>query len=175
MNANRKARFYSMMVDYLVNVGYSLFLLFVSLIIYFLFFNGKIPELNELQGNLVSFLTLLFPVFLYLSISENGKKHSTIRKRKAGFVGSIKGALTLKQIVLRNIMKFFPWQVAHMAMFHVIGNNSKPTTLFYTCLFFVYIFPIVSIGCMIYRKDRRALHDLIAGTFVMTNKQADDL
>ena len=172
MIANRKARFYSMIIDYLVIVGYCLFLLAVSLVIYSLFFNGKIPELNEVQGNLVSFSTLLFPVFLYFSISENSKKHSTIGKRKIGLVvRAVNGTLNLKQVIVRNIVKLLPWQIAHMAMFHVIENNSKPTTFFYGCLIFVYIFPIANIACMIYRKDRRALHDLIAGTLVTVKDQ----
>lgn len=168
METSRKKRFVSIIIDYFVIVGYTLLLLICSLILYLIFFNGNIPKLNEWQGNAVSFFTLLLPVFLYFVLTENSSKHATIGKRKVGlFVASVKGTLSLGQVLGRNFFKLLPWQIAHMAMFHVLGNDSQPTSYFYLCLVFVYLFPIVNLGCMIWRKDRRALHDLIVGAIVI--------
>lgn len=168
MVASRKKRFFSMIIDYLVIVGYTLLLLVLSLLLYYVGFDGEIPKLNEWQGNAVSFFTLLLPVYLFFVITENSSRHASIGKRKVGlFVASMKGTLSLWQVILRNFFKFLPWQIAHMAMFHVIENNSKPTIYYYSCLIFVYTFPIINIACIIFRKDRRALHDLIAGTLVL--------
>lgn len=168
MIATRKIRFISMIIDYLIIVAYTLLLLVFSLLLYYVGFDGEIPELNEWQGNAVSFFTLLLPVFLYFVITENSSRHATIGKRKVGLsVASVRRTLSLGQVVVRNFVKLLPWQIVHMAMFHVIENNSKPTVYFYSCLIFVYTFPLVNIACMICRKDRRALHDLIAGTIVV--------
>lgn len=168
MHASLKKRLFSLLIDYLVILGYVLCLLGATLLFYTLFFKEGIPYLNQLQQNLVSFFTLLFPVYLYFIISEIKNKHASIGKRKAGiYLASMSGNLQLWRILLRDFLKLLPWQMAHMAMFDVLANNSEPTTFFYGCITIVYGFPLVNVAFMVFRRDRRALHDIIAGTIVL--------
>lgn len=168
MIANRKKRFYSTLIDYLVIVAYIVCLVGISMLFYMIFYKGELPIFNELQSNIISFVTLLLPVFLYFVITESTSKHATLGKRKAGiYVASIKGSITLWQIILRNMIKLLPWQMAHMAIFNVFANNSEPTLLFYFYSIFIYLLPIVNIAFMVCRKDRKALHDLISNTVIL--------
>ncbi|MDR2977149.1 MAG: RDD family protein [Streptococcaceae bacterium] len=167
MIASLKKRFFSIFIDWLVIFAFVLCLLGFTLLFYLLILQ-KIPVFNEWQENLVSFLTLIFPVFLYFVISESSEAHASIGKRKAGLVvASTTGELHMWQIIVRNILKLLPWQVAHLAIFNIIANHSEPTPFFYISIIFVYVFPIVNIAVMVIRKDRRSLHDLIAKTIVL--------
>jgi uncharacterized RDD family membrane protein YckC len=167
MVSDLKKRFFSILIDWIVIVAYVLCLLGCTLLFYTIILK-KIPVFNELQSNLVSFFALLFPILLYFVIYEYKNSHATIGKKKVGIhVSSTSGSLYLWQIIVRNILKLAPWQMAHMAMFNVLANNSQPTLFFYFCITFVYVFPIVNIGFMIIRKDRRSLHDIIAKTIVL--------
>lgn len=59
---------------------------------------------------------------------------------------------------------------SEQAIFNILANNSQPTLFFYVCIAFTYTFTIVNIAFMVFRKDKRALHDLIAHTIIFTNK-----
>jgi uncharacterized RDD family membrane protein YckC len=174
LHAPLKNRIFSLFIDFLIIVAYALCLAGVTMLFFFLFLKGSVPSLNELQGNLVSFLTLLLPVYLYFVITESKYRHATIGKRKAKImVASISGPLHLGQIMVRNFFKLLPWQMAHMAMFNVLANNSVPTPFFYGCIVFVYGFPLIDIAFVLFRKDRRSLHDLIARTIVVEKVRSE--
>lgn len=78
--------------------------------------------------NLVS-LTLLVPVVLYFIVTESSKKHASLGKRKMQIwvASTISETVGFWQIVLRNTIKFLPWQTAHMMIFHGIVTNWKIT------------------------------------------------
>lgn len=164
-NVKLKTRFMALIIDYLVIVGYMVILFGICMFIYFVFLGG-VPNFNELGMNLVS-LSLMLPVLLYHIIMESGKSHATLGKRKLKIrVTSINpGSVRLCQIVIRNIIKFLPWQLAHMAIFHAFTLQWKLTPLWIIVLIIIDILPFLWIG-LLFRKDHRGLHDLISKTVV---------
>lgn len=164
-NAKLKTRFMALLIDYLVIVGYMVILLAVNMFIYFVFLGG-VPNFNELGMNLIS-LSLMLPVLLYHIVMESGKSHATLGKRKLKIrVASIKpGTVRLWQVVIRNTIKFLPWQLAHMAIFHAFTLQWELTPLWTAVLIIIDILPFLWIG-FLFRKDHRGLHDLIAKTVV---------
>lgn len=164
--AEPKARLMALAIDYLIIIGYAFILFGVSSFIYFAVSDG-IPDFSELGMNLVS-LSLMLPVLLFHIIMEAGIKHATPGKRKMKIqVASIKpGPVRLRQVVIRNIIKFLPWQLAHMVIFHALTLRWELTTIWIIVLIIINILPFLCAG-FLFRKDRRGLHDFMAGTSVI--------
>jgi uncharacterized RDD family membrane protein YckC len=164
-NAKLKKRFLALILDYLVFVCYGVILFCISMFIYFVILDG-IPNFNELEMNLVS-LSLIVPIVLYSIIMESCKQHATLGKRimKIKVASITSDHVRFWQITIRNIIKFLPWQLAHMAIFHAFTLQWKPTPLWTVVLITTDVLPFLWIG-FLFRKDHRGLHDLIAKTVV---------
>ena len=163
-----KKRFESLALDFLVIVLWGLIVLTVSLLAYFVIL-GSIPDFNELGMNLVS-LILIFPVILYFIMTEAGKKHATFGKRKMKLhVASVDNGLHIWQIIVRNLIKFLPWQAAHIMIFHGIVSGWKFGPELIVLMGLAYILPCVYISSICFNKNHRGLHDIIAGTIVVEN------
>jgi len=164
--AGLKKRFASLAIDFLVIVLWGLIVLVVSLFVYFVIL-GFVPDFSELGMNLVS-LILIFPAILYFVITEAGKKHATFGKRKMKVhVASVNTGLHLWQIIVRNLIKFLPWQAAHMMIFHGIAFKWEFSSDLIILMGLAYILPCVYIVFICFKKDHRGIHDLIARTIVV--------
>lgn len=162
--ANLKRRFLALILDFIVIVCYGAVLFGVSMLVYDAVLGG-IPNFNELQMNLLS-LTLIVPVVLYSIVMESSGTHATLGKRKMKIkVASTSGSVRARQIVVRNIIKFLPWQLAHMAVFHGFALQWELDPFWSALLIITTVLPVLWIG-LLFRKDRRGLHDLIAKTVV---------
>ncbi|EAD5705313.1 RDD family protein [Listeria innocua] len=160
-----KRRFLALLFDYLTILCYMLILFGTSMFIYLIILDG-IPIFNELGMNLIS-LTLIVPVVLFSIITESSKEHATLGKMKIRLMVSSTKSETVKlwQIIVRNIVKFLPRQLAHMAIFHSFILKWEFTPLWTVIMIVVDILPFVWIG-FLFRKDHRGIHDLIAKTVV---------
>jgi len=164
-----KRRFRALVIDYFTIIIFAVILLAINLFIYLVILKG-FPNFNELGMNLVS-LILLLPVVLCSIIMESNKKHGTIGKRKMKIiVTSVKSDhIKLWQIILRNIIKFLPCQIAHMMIFHGFTLNWNFTPLFEVMFIVTDLLPFLYIGVVVLRKDHRGLPDLISKTVVVEN------
>jgi uncharacterized RDD family membrane protein YckC len=158
-------RFLALWLDYLLILGYMAVLFAVNLLIYLVFLGG-IPAYDELGMNLIS-LTLIVPVILYSILAESGRRHATFGKAKAKLtvVSSAAGPIRLWQIILRNLVKFLPWQLAHIAIFHSMALQWEFSPLWTGVMVCVELLPFLWVG-LLFRKDRRGIHDLLAKTRV---------
>lgn len=126
----------------------------------------KLEELHPVQGQLIGFLTLTLPVVLYFILFEIGRSHATPGKRamKIEVIGT---PLTTGQIILRNVIKFLPWELAHAGILWINYINSPETPLW---IWFLLIGPqvvvIVYFMTMVATKGSRSLYDLLAKTRV---------
>lgn len=170
-SATLKRRFLALLFEYLTILGYMIILFGISMFIYFVILDG-VPTFNELGMNLVS-LTLIVPVVLFSIITESSEKHATLGKMKIKLtVASTKSnRVKLWQIIVRNIIKFLPWQLAHMAIFHCFTLQWEFTPLWTAIIVTVDILPFVWVG-FLFRKDHRGIHDLIAKTVVVESDTA---
>ena len=161
-----KKRFLALLIDFSTIIGYAVILFGINMFIYFVILDG-IPNFSELGMNLIS-LILIVPVVVYSVIMESGKKHGTLGKRKMKIrVASVNSqAVRIYQIILRNIIKFLPWQLAHMVIFHGFAVNWQLTPFWMGLLILTDILPLIWIA-FLFRKDHRGIHDLIANTVVV--------
>lgn len=157
-----KNRLIELLVDYLIIIVYLVLLLIVDLGIILFIFKGM-PKYTEMQAQLIATFTSVIPIILifsYLDYFKNG----SIGKRVSG----LKLTYTNQRFsssLLRNIIKFLPWQLGHVGVIHGIYSDFDMTAIMIassgTFLGLVLLF----MG--LFRKDKRHLGDLIAGTKIV--------
>ncbi|MEQ9103171.1 MAG: RDD family protein [Rhodothermales bacterium] len=76
-------------------------------------FHAAMGESYALR-HLVGFFTLTLPMIAYFSLFEAGRRQATPGKRLLKIsVQSPTGEMTLRRALLRNGVKFLPWEIAH--------------------------------------------------------------
>jgi uncharacterized RDD family membrane protein YckC len=146
---------------------YMLVLLGVSLISFSII--GYTPKLSFINPHLLGFLTLTLPIMIYFIVSEF-KYGATLGKRFAGLkVASFNGQpLTLTQVIVRNVIKFLPWEYAHILVYILIlVPKATDSQLLIFGLILANIIPLVYLAMIVLRKDHRGPHDIISQTVVV--------
>jgi len=120
---------------------------------------------------LLAFGTTVLPVTLYFALSEAGPHAASVGKRRRHLhvSTSIGERPSLARTLLRNALKFLPWQLAHTAMLAIPGfparveviPNAPLATLVATWVLVALYLAGLSSGL-----GRRPLYDRIAGTVV---------
>ena len=156
-----KKRMIELLFDYLFILAYLALLFLGSMLFYTIFFNG-IPEYTEIQSQCLVFFTSVLPVtllFTFLDYTKNG----SFGKEKAGLQLVYKKK-TVQASLLRNTIKFLPWQIGHMGTIH--GFYSEFDFLSIILSFLATLLAVALLAMMVFRKDKRHLGDLIAHTQV---------
>jgi uncharacterized RDD family membrane protein YckC len=111
-------RIKAFLVDYGIILLYIIFLFGVSMLLSKLF-SFPLNADDPFWGELIGFLTLTLPVILYFTFSENSNYAGTMGKRKYGLkvVNYNLSKATFSQLLLRNAIKFLPWEMAHFFVF----------------------------------------------------------
>lgn len=159
-NITLKQRVKELFVDYIFILLYLIVLLGVTMGVYFIVFKD-IPEFNEIQSQSIAAVASVIPIILIFSYLDYTK--GSLGKRKAG----LKLYYTNKTIassVIRNVIKFLPWQLGHIATIHGIYTNYDTAAVIFSILSFALAIVLLIMGSV--RKDKRHLGDLIAGTQV---------
>ena len=150
-----------LLFDYLFILAYLALLFLGSMLFYTIFFNG-IPEYTEIQSQCLVFFTSVFPItllFTFLDYTKNG----SFGKAKAG-LQLIYKKKTVQSSLIRNAIKFLPWQIGHMGTIH--GFYSEFDFLSIILSFLATLLAVALLAMMVFRKDKRHLGDLIAHTQV---------
>ena len=156
-----KKRMMEFLFDYLFILASLVFLFIVSMLIYIIFFNG-VPEFTEIQSQWLVFFTSILPItllFTYLDYAKNG----SFGKVKAG-LELVYQKKTVQASLIRNTIKFLPWQLGHMGTIH--GVYSEFDVLSITLSFLATLLAVFLLAMTIFRKDKRHLGDLLAHTQV---------
>lgn len=108
-------------IDYFVIVVYALILFLITHTVYSIL-DKPLEPLNPVRGNIVSFLTLTLPVFLYFFLFESGSKSGTIGKQLL----KIKVQNNSKRnVFIRVFFKILPWEIAHFGIHWSVYYNSQ--------------------------------------------------
>ena len=156
-------RIKELVIDWLVVCIYLIILAIISILFYIIVFKG-IPKVTELQSQLIATITSVIPIIIIFSILDF--KRGSIGKQKLGLKSYFKER-KFKYSVIRNIVKFLPWQIGHMSTIHGIYSDFD---LWSIVLFFIGIglaIMLLLMGFM--RNDKRHLGDLLAQTQVQNN------
>ena len=161
--AANKARLIAIVIDYIAIVIY-LCLLFITMMLLYLILFEDIPEFSEMNAHLISFVTTVLPVVLCFSIVECKFPYGTVGKRKMN-LKVIFSRHTYLHSLIRNTLKFLPWQIGHTGVIAGIYRE-------YSISWFMFgnsgmLLLLLLAGMMTLRKDRRHLGDMGAGTQVV--------
>lgn len=147
-------------IDYLVILLVLIVIAIVFSILYALM--GRVPEVRESQANYLAFFASVLPVivlFCYLDY-----KGGSYGKRRAG-IKIVFENRTIWKTLLRNIIKFIPWQLGHMATISGIYSNYESLTSQILTPVSVGLL-LVLMGMRLFRQDGRHIGDMIAGTSI---------
>lgn len=153
-----KQRLKELLIDYICILIYLVILFGITMGIYLVILKD-IPEFNELQSQLVAIFTSVVPIILIFSFLDYTK--GSIGKRKAG----LKLYYTNKTFcasLLRNIVKFLPWQLGHIGTIHGMYTNFDILAITFMICSMALALIILIMGLV--RSDKRHLGDLIART-----------
>jgi uncharacterized RDD family membrane protein YckC len=113
-----------------------------------------------------AFLMLTLPVYFYFTLSESFGRKATLGKRALGLrVDGSPG-----HIAGRNLVKFLPWELAHMGIWHgmAVPFVTEPSW-FGTSLFALSLGLVVIYLMSLFISDGRTPYDRLSGTSVVIN------
>jgi uncharacterized RDD family membrane protein YckC len=169
MNENNpvkiSVRLKELFIDYIMILIYLVFLLIVNLA-FFLLVLGGIPEFTGIQSQLIATFGSVIPIVIIFSVLDYRKPFGTYGKRRTGLKVYYKTPSFLRSLV-RNCIKFLPWQLAHIG---VIDGIYTEFTSWISIGFSNagILLAIIMLFMGLFRKDKRHLGDMIAGTQVIT-------
>ncbi len=124
---------------------------------------------QKLLSHALVFTTVMLPILCYFAVSESSRWQATIGKRvlRLQVTDDHGGRPPLLRTLLRAVVKFAPWELAHTGVWHVPGTPfvSEPAAFNYgiwsmAMLFALWWFASIWLG------DGRTPYDRIAGTVV---------
>ncbi len=130
---------------------------------------------DPMRAQLVILAALLAPIILVSSVFDSkwgmgtpGKRALHLRVGLAGVAGV--QPLPFPRALLRNVLKYLPWELAHTALWRIEGwpdqvlEISGPPLLL---LVGMWVLLAADVLCGWMRSDRRSLHDLLSGASVV--------
>lgn len=125
---------------------------------------------SELSADLATLAIGLLPVGVYLVLSETSRRQGSLGKRRVGLrvVRNDGTRANAGQLALRTAIKLSPWFLAHLGLSRLwMHLGPQQTACFF--LFCVYLIVPISIGLALVHPQRRALHDWLTGTRVVSD------
>jgi hypothetical protein len=158
------ARIKELCIDWLVISAYLLCLFAVSMACYFMMLGG-IPAFSEFHSQLIAtFASVLVVVALFTYLDFKG---GSIGKRTAGLEIYF-AHRSFSRSLVRNGIKFLPWQIGHMAVIHGVYTEFDTMSIVLSLISCILLVIMFLMGTM--RRDRRHLGDMLAGTQVQLAK-----
>ncbi|MES2773756.1 MAG: RDD family protein [Bacteroidota bacterium] len=164
-------RLKAFVIDYFIILGYIAVLLGVTFALAKIF-RLQLQSLNPLTGELIAFFTLTLPVILYFTLSENGKHGGTIGKRKSGLkiVNKNLVGAGFWQLLVRNCIKFLPWELAHFflfRLFYYLSVNEESPGWVLTGLLGSQALAIGYLFGIVFQKNNVGVYEILSGTRVI--------
>ena len=153
-------RIKELVIDWLVICMYLIMLAIISVSFYMIVLKG-IPKVTELQSQLIATITSVIPIIIIFSILDF--KRGSTGKQEVGWKLYFKKR-EFKYSVIRNIIKFMPWQIGHMATIHGIYTEFDTISIILQIISLTLLVIMFLMGIL--RKDKRHLGDIVAGTQV---------
>ena len=161
-----KKRMIELLFDYLFILAYLALLFFGSMLFYIIFFNG-IPEFTEIQSQCLAFFTSVLPITLLFTFLDY-KNDGSFGKVKAG-LELVYQKKTVQASLIRNVIKFLPWQLGHMGTIHGFYSNFDGLSIILSIS--ATLLAVVLLVMTMFRKDKRHLGDLLAHTQVQLKEE----
>ena len=134
-----------------------------------LFFDVTQKRIDPFVGQLIGFITLTLPVFVYSYGTEISKRKATIGKRILNLTVQTSETKEKKNILLRNILKYLPWEIAHTGvhwLFYYEANGSEIPSWIWGMLIGPQLIVLIYFVSMVTSQGKSSVYDSISGTQV---------
>lgn len=167
-------RFKAFAYDYLIIFVYIVVLAGVNYVV--ILVGGTLDKVSPLfesvvVKDIIAFLTLILPVILYFTLQESSPRQATWGKRKVGLlvVDSNGERLSRWKALLRSIIKFLPWQIAHTSIYQLsaMGFGNKLSINSQIGFVLTYLLAGIYVISILTTKKHRTLYDIAAGSCVI--------
>ncbi|MCF8261936.1 MAG: RDD family protein [Melioribacteraceae bacterium] len=158
-------------IDYLLLIIYASILYFATTGIFDVDVNNTVGS-SPFMAQFIGFVTLTLPVFLYFYLQENSAKKSTIGKKIMGLRVEARTLNKSRSILMRNILKFLPWEAAHFGvhqMFYFSSINEPEPLWVWVFLILPQLIVLMYFSTIIISKGRAGFYDVFAGTKIEKN------
>lgn len=122
---------------------------------------------DPVVGQLIGFLTLTLPVIMYSYFTERGNWRGTIGKKLLRLVVQKDESRSANSILLRNIMKYLPWELAHTGVhwvFFYSSNNSETPIWVWAALVLPQVLFLVYFVSVLTSGGESSIYDRTAST-----------
>lgn len=127
-----------------------------------------VKELSPIEGQIVGFISLTLPVFLYFYLTEKSKAAATLGKRVLKI--KVKSLHSSGSIFMRNFIKFLPWEIAHVGghwMGYYTNHAIDPPLWVWIVLIIPQLTVLYYMFSIVRTKGDSSLYDRIAGTEII--------
>lgn len=164
---NSVHRFLAFVIDYTIILLYGLVLFGLTMMSSSTFEVSM--EQSPLASQIIGFFTMTIPVFFYFYLTEKGRNKATIGKKMQKLVVQTDGANRSYNILVRNLIKFIPWEIAHTGVhwmkYYERHDMSNPVWV-WVLLILPQVVVIIYIISIIRSKGKSSIYDKIAKTEV---------
>lgn len=161
------------LLDYSIVAIYALCLFGVATIL-----DLKGPMFTPVISQLVGFISLTLPVFLYFFLMERSTARATIGKKLMNISVHTETGNTGTKILFRNILKFLPWEIAHTGVYWVIFYSESEINTpawVWIVLILPQIVVIAYFISIIVSNGESAIYDTISNTRVKVNQRTTNV
>lgn len=131
---------------------------------------------SSVLAHLISLSSVTLPVLIYFSLAESSEKRGSIGKDFFDLIvvkaEDPDSGLGFCNSLRRNILKFLPWELAHILLhygtFDAVDSTKARLTLI--SLTFVALVPFLFFFEIVLRKDQRTSYDRFSDSSVIENK-----
>jgi hypothetical protein len=152
-------------LDYLLIAVYAAILFGVSTALYL---ENKIA----INGQLLGFVSLTVPVFLYFFLMEKSKSRATLGKRVMKISVAVKQGNVTQSMLMRNLLKFLPWEIAHTGVHQVVSSSALEQEVSLSVWLALILPQIIIIGYLFsiaMSKGASSFYDKVAHTHIRLN------
>lgn len=163
-------RILAFVIDYLILIVYAGVLFFVSYKVNDCWPFWHFLADSQLLSHAVSFITMTIPLVIYFVLLECGQHTGTYGKRLLGIkVLSRTGEVAkYKQIVIRNAIKFTPWELAHINIHWELWNIEHALAR-YAILFIPLVLVLIMLLWVMVDPLKRTLYEVFSNTITINN------
>ena len=156
-------RLLALVIDWLLVCGYLIALALVAFFIYLALWD-RVPDFTMIQTQIISAATTVIPVIVWFTWKESQVPFASTGKIQMELTVKYRGD-ALKSALVRNGVKFLPWQLAHIGVIHgyYMDFESPASMLIILVSLFLALTYVMQV---VVTPSHRHIADLLAGARV---------
>jgi len=157
-------------LDYIVILGYLIFLTLLFLFLNNTFNADRFLFTTRSQSQLMGFLLVTLPITLYFAFGESSSYQATWGKQRLKLkVTDYNGdKVSFWRALTRTLLKFIPWEISHTLIWTIYFSPQTNSILINYGFGLVYLLIGLNIACLKMTKTHQTIYDFLAKTFVKT-------